>query len=185
MKEVYKPIKDFEGKYEISNFGNVKSLARRVRNTTRNTTRELPEIILSPKVGTSGYLEVTLNTPTYSKTKRIHRLIAEHFLPLVEDKNVINHKDGNKLNNSISNLEWVTQAENAKHAFDTGLNKSSVLSGSKGSKHPNTVLTEKLVLKIRNSHSVIRSIKNLVILYPEITKSTLGKIVYRQTWKHI
>jgi hypothetical protein len=73
-----------------------------------------------------GYINVTLNKGCKSKRGKnyyIHILVAENFIPNIENKSEVNHKDGNKKNNSIDNLEWVTRKENMEHAFENGLNK--------------------------------------------------------------
>jgi len=103
--EVWKTIEGFD-KYQVSNLA-------RVRNTRSG--------YLIKQRDTSGYITVKL-TQTGSKDKRVSILVAQAFLPPPEkDKIIVNHKDGNKLNNSISNLEWMTVGENTQHARDTGL----------------------------------------------------------------
>ena len=103
MKEIFRDIKGFEGLYQISNFGNVKSLKR--------------NIILKPSSNGKGYLHIILYKNRKSKVSRIHRLVAQAFIPNPENKPQVNHIDGNKRNNNVNNLEWVTNSENQKHAF--------------------------------------------------------------------
>lgn len=109
--ETFKAIKGFENYYEVSDLGNVKSLIGRFSNV----------VILKYGISGSGYPTVTLckNGKRYSKT--IHRLVVETFLGSSEL--IVNHKDGNKLNNKLSNLELVTRSENTKHAIENGLLK--------------------------------------------------------------
>ena len=113
--EMWRSICGYEGLYCISNQGNVKSLSRR-------DSRGAPvkECILKPNVGTTGYLYVNLRKHGKVKHKKIHRLIAEAFLPKVPGKTFVNHIDGNKLNNHPANLEWCTQSENVAHAYKNG-----------------------------------------------------------------
>lgn len=73
---------------------------------------------LRPHIGSRGYMIITIRKKCY----RIHRLVAENFLPKVDGKPIVNHIDGNKLNNNVNNLEWCTQSENVKHAWNKGLN---------------------------------------------------------------
>jgi len=107
LNETWKPIKDFET-YEVSSEG-------KVRNS--KTMR-----LLSPRLGgTAKYLFVSLWKNNKEKHKTVHRLVALAFIPNPEDKPQVNHIDGVKTNNSVSNLEWVTCSENLKHAAKTGL----------------------------------------------------------------
>ena len=77
--------------------------------------------IKKPYLGKTGYYSVELYANGYSKKLYLHRILAEHFIDNNESKRTVNHIDGNKLNNSISNLEWATDSENVKHAHDNGL----------------------------------------------------------------
>lgn len=119
MCEKWREIKNSEG-YYISNFGNVKGVYGRVLKQQIN-----------PK---TGYLHVGLRVGDKRMTKAIHRLVAESFLEKEKGKNQVNHKDGNKTNNHLSNLEWVTPSVNRKHAYDNGLfNKNKIKErGEKG-----------------------------------------------------
>lgn len=115
--EVWKDIKGYEGLYQVSNLGRVKSLKRqRDVNLLYSNTATVPEKIL--KYGTSqGYLAVTLAKNKVNKKIRVHKLVALNFIPNPENKPYINHKDGNKHNNNVENLEWITPKENTKHAY--------------------------------------------------------------------
>lgn len=115
MEEIFKDIKNYKGIYQISNFGRVKSLKR--------------NIILKPSTNKKGYLQVVLYNNA-SKTVRIHRLVAEAFIPNPNNLPQVNHKDGNKINNFFNNLEWVNNSENQKHAF------SLKLQDNRGNKNP-------------------------------------------------
>lgn len=110
MKEEWKPIKGYEGLYEVSNMGRVKSL------------RYGKERIMSTPDDSSGYKRVKL-TKQITKGKQVHRLVAEAFIPNPMNLPVVNHLDGDKHNNCVSNLEWCTKKENTNHAIKTGLMK--------------------------------------------------------------
>lgn len=109
--EVWKPIVGFEGLYEVSNKG-------RVRSIRRNAL-----VKAQPTVG--GYLEVHCYNHQKYKIFTIHRLVATAFIPNPQGKRTVNHIDGNKKNNCVENLEWATYSENHKHAYRTGLKKVS------------------------------------------------------------
>src|SRR5699024_2384349 len=122
--EIWTPIKDFEGIYEVSNHGRVKSLSRKI-NTGRGGYRILPEIIKTLKTDKDGYLETSLSKNGLKKHVSIHRLVAEAFLHNPENKEQVNHKDGDKKNNHVSNLEWVTAQENQTHKKEVLRNHGS------------------------------------------------------------
>lgn len=103
------------GLYEISNTGKVRSL---------NYNREKRIKELRPYMNTRGYWAVTLFNNNNEKVKMVHRLVAEAFIENIENNALVNHKDGNKLNNNADNLEWCTPQHNIKEAFRIGLNKT-------------------------------------------------------------
>ncbi len=106
--EVWKTIKDFED-YEISNYGRIKSLPKKLKNKFGFYYSK--EKILNSNIGFGGYRFQKIKNKTFS----IHRLVAEYFLIKPIDKNIVNHKDLNILNNNYLNLEWVTNRENTHH----------------------------------------------------------------------
>lgn len=105
MSEIWKWISGFEGLYKISNKGRVKSFHRKKKKGK----------ILSAN-NKSGYKKINLSKNGKCYSIRIHRLVAEAFIPNPENKSQINHLDMNKSNNKVENLEWVTPAENVRHA---------------------------------------------------------------------
>lgn len=114
MNEVWKPVRGYEDRYEVSNTGKVRSLNYRHKGITKE---------LKPTTEGKGYLMVGLCRDGSMKWGKIHRLVAEAFLPNPENKREVNHIDGDKKNNVVDNLEWVTASENMKHAFKIGLIK--------------------------------------------------------------
>ena len=117
MKEIWKDVKDYEGLYQVSNLGNVRKL--RFINNIANKEKIF---MITPQLINSGYYKVMLSKNGGYKNKTLHRLVAETFIPNPENKPQVNHKDGNKLNSNVDNLEWVTNSENSAHAIDIGLN---------------------------------------------------------------
>lgn len=120
MKEIWKPIRNYEGLYEVSNFGNVRSLTRK---TTGNRNRNLAGKPMNISITTTGYPKVELCKDGVSKSLKVHRLVADAFIPVVSGKTVINHKDNDPFNNHVLNLEWCTQKENVQHGYDIGAHK--------------------------------------------------------------
>lgn len=116
--EVWKDIAGYEGLYQISNFGNVKSFY--MWNINKYIKRKQPKILKLTE-NEHGYYRVSLIKNKKRKHKRVHRLVAEAFIPNIENKPQVNHIDGNKQNNCVDNLEWATRDENMKHAWRTGL----------------------------------------------------------------
>lgn len=107
--EQWKPIEGTDGKYEVSNLGRVCTNGKR------------PGVLTLTKQK-SGYRYAMIQLSNgKQKNCRVHRLVAEHFLPNPDNMKEVNHKDGNKDNNHVSNLEWCTRSHNVKHSFDTGL----------------------------------------------------------------
>lgn len=114
MKELWKDIKGYEGLYQVSNLGNVLSVGRKI-NTGRNGYRFSLDKILKQYNGKNGYSYVILYNKNGAKTLRVHRLVAETFISNPENKSQINHKNENKKDNWVENLEWVTAKENCNY----------------------------------------------------------------------
>jgi hypothetical protein len=106
MKEQWKFIKDFNNKYQISNYGRIKSL------------KGLKERILKTYKNYNGYVKVGLHKNGKSVKFRVHRLVALYFLENPLNKRTVNHKDFNKENNNVNNLEFMTIQENLKHYYN-------------------------------------------------------------------
>jgi hypothetical protein len=115
MLEEWKPINGYEGFYEVSNLGKIRSVDRVVIGR-RYKGREM-----ALQENRNKYLTVTLLKEGKAKSSTVHRLVCEAFYNNKENKRCVNHIDGDKHNNDVFNLEWSTHSENAKHAFRTGL----------------------------------------------------------------
>ena len=124
MKEIWKDIRGYEGLYQVSNLGRVRSLDRYVNSAIKNNNKVIKKgKILRSNSNWNNYLQVHLSKYGKSKMITIHRLVAQTFIPNPKNLPQINHKDGNKLNNCIDNLEWCTAKENVNHSWKLGLSK--------------------------------------------------------------
>ena len=119
--EVWKDIEESVGKYQVSSFGNVRSLDR-TRISRGGCTAPIKGRMMKQKLSKSQYLVIHLRGRTIEHPS-VHRLVAIAFIENKKDKPTVNHKDGNKLNNNVSNLEWSTQSEQMVHAFANDLAK--------------------------------------------------------------
>lgn len=112
--EIWVPIIGWEGYYEISNMGRVKSIARETHQCPRPTESRIIKIAVSNK----GYCRAPLNKDAKSVPKSVHRLVAIAFISNPENKSTVNHKRGNKFDNRASELEWATSKEQIIHSID-------------------------------------------------------------------
>lgn len=139
MTEEWKDILGYEGRYQISNLGRVKSLPFMQRYVLRNRLenfRLTKEHILKTQIGRHGYELVSLSLDNVRTGRSVHSLVAEAFVE--GSGETINHKDGVKHHNTADNMEWVSYSENHNHAVDLGLNKQAVVvvSPRTGIKYP-------------------------------------------------
>lgn len=177
--EVWSPIKNYEGLYEVSNMGRVRSLDRKQsRAIVGLETYVKKGRVLSPRLQRQGYQLVALFKKGEREDKLIHRIVAESFIPNPLKKETVNHKDNVKGNNVVNNLEWATQSENSKHAFENGFNSN------KGEKNPSRKLNSKEVRRIKMALGCGMSARELGNIY-NVHKSTIKSIRTGRNWKHI
>jgi hypothetical protein len=171
MEEIWKDVKGFEGRFRISNHGKVMSINGRFKG----------ERLLTPCADTNGYFITQLRMKPFNKFFRIHQLVAEHFIFKPEGLHYIcvNHKDGNKQNNHVSNLEWLSRKDNCTHAVDTGLHSA------KGSKHHNSKLTENKVIEMRGMYKTGKYTHEQIGSLFGITRRQAGDVINKVNWKHI
>jgi len=176
VMEIWKEIKGYEGLYEVSNYG-------RVKNANG--------LILKPGDNGRGYMFVNLKHTGLSKSFYVHRLVCIHFLENPNNKPDVNHKDCNKSNNHVDNLEWVTKEENMRHASNNGLlytseyQKMRTSIANRGESQKNSKLTEDDVLEIRRLHSEGLTHKQIAMEIGKVKRQCIGYIVNRKTWRHI
>ena len=164
MVEKIKDIKGFENRYTISNLGIVRSL--------------VSGKILKPNITKFGYARVSLRYPNCRdyKTYFIHRLVALHFIPNPNNYLEVNHKDCNRLNNKVTNLEWVTREMNVKHSFEFG-NASN-----KGMRNPNSKLNDDDIVAIRALIKTKRFSNVKIAKYFRVSPATINFISRNITW---
>lgn len=162
MTETYKQLNDFT-RYEISNFGNVRNIKTgRVLKITRDTR---------------GYPHVKLYSSIGKKTINIHRLVATTFIDNPHNKRTVNHKDGDKSNNHAHNLEWATDRENMKHAFNAGL-----VTRHKGINSHNHKINQKIADKIRAEYSLGNSTQQNLAKKYQLCQTQISRIVNSKVW---
>ena len=118
QEEIWKDIPGFEGRYQVSTFGRIKSLPRKVK--AGRTYRYVQEHILSARYDSRGYSRICIKIHPKKYWFSVHRLVAEIFIPNPNNYPVINHKDNNPRNNCVDNLEWCTQSYNVKYSYTKG-----------------------------------------------------------------
>lgn len=121
-QEIWKPIKGYEGLYEVSNLGNARSLDRQVRYSIAGR-RVIKGKLLKNYVNNRGYVRIGVYKSGAIVNKGMHRVVAEAFLPNPENKPDVNHINGIKTDNRVENLEWATHYDNMQHFLNSGLNK--------------------------------------------------------------
>lgn len=114
--EIWKTIKDFEN-YEVSSFGNIRRKKCQVIYSN-GTKTNYKERLLKQEITKDKYKRVTLSQNNIQKRYQVHRLVSEYFLENTFNKPCVNHINGNKLNNNVSNLEWCTYSENERHSYN-------------------------------------------------------------------
>lgn len=184
--EVWKNLKikkrdvlyNYKNLYKISNYGRVKSLGI-YHGRTNNFFKK--EHILKARLSKLGYIIYTLSNYGKANYISVHRAVAETFILNFENKPQVNHIDGNKQNNRIDNLEWCTNSENVKHAYNIGLKVSKGKSFPK-EKNPNSRFTEKEIKEIREKRQKGYKLKELAKEY-NTSESYVCEICKYKFWK--
>lgn len=118
---IWRDVVGYEGIYEVSNTGEVRTKDGKTTYSVKHGKRSWKQRVLKQKVCKQNSCRVDLYKDKVGKTWLVHRLVAEAFIPKIKGKNYVNHIDGNRLNNHVSNLEWCDHHKNNNHAFDNDL----------------------------------------------------------------
>lgn len=169
-------IEGYEGKYAVTTDGRIYSHSRVMNNPRSDKGSLIKGRWMKLITHKKGYLAVGLTKDCVKKTAKVHRLVAMAFIPNPENKPQVNHIDGDKTNNCVENLEWATDQENIRHAFDTGLNQ-----GAKGEACHLAKYTEEQVLAIRADSRSSR----VVAKEYGMSKTNVLDIRSRKIWAHI
>jgi len=183
--EIWKDVFGWEGLYAVSNLSRVKRISNIVRTcgTSRNyTNRIIKERVLKGSIDKAGYYRIDLRNGPNRTNALLHRLVAKAFIPNPENKPQINHIDGNKTNNRVSNLEWCTHKENMRHGYKNGLIPIKTLLKNElsiASKLNNSQVIE-IKCRLKNGDRVSDIAKD----YP-VTRSAIGEIKYGRSWANL
>lgn len=179
--EIWKPVKGYEGIYEVSNLARLKTLSReKFCGHPKSKAQITKESIKAITIDRLGYPRVKLSKDAKTKTGYLHRVVAEAFIDPVEGKNEVNHKDGIKTNNLPENLEWCSRKENIQHAYRIGL-----ASGARGQDNVTSKLKEIQVKEIKRLWKErAMSQKDMAAKY-SVTIATINYIVNGKTWKDV
>lgn len=165
--EIWKDIDGYEGLYQVSNLGRIKSFVKwDVYNKYHYEER-----ILKPFKNNKGYLEISLVKDKTRSNKFIHRLVANAFIPKIQGKNIVNHKDFNPLNNNVENLEWVTQKENTIYSVENMKHRKSITHSNTNEKYITYRESQKKYrITIDKKEYSAKTLKEAIILRNKILK---------------
>lgn len=141
MQEIWREIDGYDGFYQVSNLGNIKSVGGQIGSAIRKPR------VLKQSLTADGYPKVRLQRGKKDRTVTVHRLVAMHFVPNPNNEETVNHIDGDKANNVYSNLEWMNRSGQMIHAYKLNLKKARV-----GSNNSNAKITPDEVRYIRANY---------------------------------
>jgi hypothetical protein len=181
INQQWKPIKDFENYYSISNTGVVKRIKHfcQSKNQTKSFKFKVEEMILKQQKNHKGYFLVTLYKPNFRRTFSVHRLVAKHFVNGKWNLQ-INHKNGIKTDNRAENLEWCTAKENIHHAIKNNLREP--FKNSNGENNYNSKLNQEKVDNIRKKYKTGKFSYDILAKEYGVVKSTIAQIIKYKTW---
>jgi len=179
-KVTWKDIAGWEGLYQVSNFGAIKSLAKEWKGG-QGCKGSHPDMIMKLSPNTRGYPSICLCSGNNKRTYKVHRLVLEAFVGKSDLQ--VNHKNGNKFDNRLENLEYCTGSENIQHAYRNGLNH-----GPRGKAQHLVRLTEAQVIRIK---FIAKNYIHVHGYWVKLSKAlnidscTIQDIIHNRTWKYI
>ena len=175
-QELWRDIPEYNNLYQASNLGQIRSVDRIVKVTGQNP-RRLKSRTLSQAIFGAGYYLVNLSKNNIPKTRLVHRLIMSAFHGPCPDGYEVNHKDGDKSNNRLDNLEYMTPTENAQHGYQIGLTP-------KGSQRSDAKLNEQAVSEIKRDLANGIKVSDLAKRH-KVSWSAINKIRKGKSWRHV
>jgi len=180
MKEIWKDIPDFEGFYQISNYGRMRSLDRKVEHRNGVEYQIKKGKILRLSINRDGYVKCTVSKNSNLTSFTMHRLVGLCFIKNTYNKPCINHKNGIKNDNRMENLEWVTQSENIIHSFKNGFHKPQ-----RGSLNGAAKLNEAQVREIRLLYATRNYLQREIASKYNISRTSISLIINYKRWSVI
>lgn len=179
-EEIWKDVVGWEDRYEVSNFGNVKSKSylKHTKNMHGPMSFQTKPKFMKQTVNACGYLTIDLRKDKKRATGIIHRLVAMAFLANETNLPIVNHIDSDRKNNCANNLEWCTQQHNVQHSYDSGSNSNA------GDLHPRRVLSAALVGEMKALFKTGTTRNELVSLYG-FKYCTVDKAVRGINWSNV
>lgn len=172
----WKDIEGFEGLYQVSNYGDVRSLDRYVNGP--HGDRLMKGRILKPISDGRGRIQIVLSKESIGYRFKIHRLVATYFLENTLNLPEVNHIDGDPLNNKLENLEWVDRKSNVTHAVNNNLYPQ-------GERHYKSRITDKDVLEIRKIYSEGGITQESLAKTFNVSRGLIKDVVNHKSWKHV
>lgn len=176
MSEKWRDIPGYEGIYQASSLGRVRSLDRVIEHPHTGSTRLRGKVLIQAPNG-RGYLKVTLSRDNVKAQRTAHRLVLEAFVGPAPDGMECNHRNGNKTDNRLSNLHWVTASENSRHALRTGL-----ASGKSGEDNGNAKLSPEIAEMIRKIYALNQFTMEEIGLMWGVSHQAIRDVVRGKRW---
>lgn len=177
--EIWKDIAGYEGYYQVSNLGKIRSLDRYVTGGGGRGLQKVKGRMMKLQTREFGHVDILLRKNGPEERLWVHRLVASAFIDNPQNLPIVGHLDNDPSNNCVSNLEWCTQQRNIQHCIASGRFRPSI-----GETSPFHKLKEHQVLEIRERHATGEYMSHLALEFG-VAASTVKNIVTRKKWKHI